>query len=138
LKHAKMTFDAPLTISQISFSKKKSIEQHMLMCGDSAGMIHPLCGNGMSMAIHSAQIASEAIIGYFNTGERDRALLEKNYSTAWNAAFQSRLRAGRLLASLFRSDRRSAVMLNGLKVMPTLLPQIIKRTHGQTLNTYSL
>ncbi len=136
-KHAKMTFSSPLTISQISFAKKKSIEQHMLMCGDSAGMIHPLCGNGMSMAIHSAQIASEAIIDYFSSRDRDRALLEKNYSTRWNAAFRSRLRAGRMLATLFRSERMSAIMLSGLKAVPALLPQIIKRTHGEALQAYT-
>jgi hypothetical protein len=40
----------PYTISQISFEKKTRIEKHMLMLGDAAGMITPLCGNGMSMA----------------------------------------------------------------------------------------
>jgi 2-polyprenyl-6-methoxyphenol hydroxylase-like FAD-dependent oxidoreductase len=25
------------------------------MIGDTAGLIHPLCGNGMAMAIHSAK-----------------------------------------------------------------------------------
>ncbi len=138
LKHARMTFSSPLTISQISFAKKKSIEQHMLMCGDSAGMIHPLCGNGMSMAIHSAQIASEVIIDYFRSSERDRASLEKNYSSRWNVAFRSRLRTGRMLATLFRSDRMSAIMLSGLKAVPALLPQIIKRTHGEALQAYSI
>jgi len=138
LKHSRMVFESPLTISQISFSKKKSIEQHMLMCGDSAGMIHPLCGNGMSMAIHGAQIASQSIIEYFNSSNRDRAALEQNYSSRWDAAFQSRLRTVRLLASLFRSDRMSATMLNGLKAVPSLLPQIIKRTHGEALQAYSI
>ena len=31
------------------------------MLGDAAGMITPLCGNGMSMAFHSAKIAFEKI-----------------------------------------------------------------------------
>lgn len=137
LKHARMTFASPLSISQISFSKKKSIEQHMLMCGDSAGMIHPLCGNGMSMAIHSAQLASEAIIAYFTSSDRDRASLEKTYSTRWNAAFRSRLRTGRMLASLFRSERMSALMLSGLKAVPALLPRIIKATHGEALQPFA-
>jgi flavin-dependent dehydrogenase len=29
------------------------------MIGDTAGLIHPLCGNGMAMAIHSAKLAAE-------------------------------------------------------------------------------
>jgi flavin-dependent dehydrogenase len=35
------------------------------MIGDTAGLIHPLCGNGMAMAIHSAKIVSK-LIGTFN------------------------------------------------------------------------
>ena len=33
----------------------------MLMLGDAAGMITPLCGNGMSMAMHASKLAYEAI-----------------------------------------------------------------------------
>jgi menaquinone-9 beta-reductase len=47
-------YDAPVSISQVSFSKKNAIENNVLMLGDAAGMITPLCGNGMSMAMHSA------------------------------------------------------------------------------------
>ncbi|WP_346210582.1 NAD(P)/FAD-dependent oxidoreductase [Gelidibacter algens] len=65
-KNTTAVFESPLTISQISFDRKSPVEEHMLMCGDSAGMIHPLCGNGMSMAIRSAQIASELIIDYLD------------------------------------------------------------------------
>jgi flavin-dependent dehydrogenase len=38
------------------FQQKKKLENHILMIGDTAGLIHPLCGNGMAMAIHSAKI----------------------------------------------------------------------------------
>jgi flavin-dependent dehydrogenase len=40
----------------VSFEEKKNVEDHMLMIGDTAGLIHPLCGNGMAMAIHSAKL----------------------------------------------------------------------------------
>ena len=49
-------FNEPVTISQISFDKKTQTENHVLMLGDAAGMITPLCGNGMSMAMHSASL----------------------------------------------------------------------------------
>lgn len=58
---ASFLFAAPLTISQISFENKTQIEHHMLMVGDAAGMITPLCGNGMSMAIHSSKLSFEQI-----------------------------------------------------------------------------
>jgi flavin-dependent dehydrogenase len=49
------------------------------MVGDSVGMIHPLCGNGMAMAIHSAKILSELLGDFFRKIE-SRAALEKKYT----------------------------------------------------------
>jgi flavin-dependent dehydrogenase len=43
-----MIFEKPLTISQISFEEKSAVEKGILMIGDTAGLIHPLCGNGMA------------------------------------------------------------------------------------------
>ena len=63
-----LAFEKPLSISQVSFSAKQPVENHILMCGDSAGMIHPLAGNGMSMAIRAAQMASQQILK-FKSGE---------------------------------------------------------------------
>ena len=51
-------FNKPLVISEINFNKKKLIEDFLIMCGDTAGLITPLCGNGMAMAIHSGKIIS--------------------------------------------------------------------------------
>ena len=58
-------YKEPLTISQISFDKKKQVENHVLMIGDAAGMITPLCGNGMSMALHGSKLAAEQIRSFF-------------------------------------------------------------------------
>ena len=43
-----------LSIGQISFSRKTCWEGDLLMIGDSAGMITPLCGDGMAMGMRSA------------------------------------------------------------------------------------
>jgi len=71
-------FEKPLTISQISFAEKQQIENHVIMIGDTAGLIHPLCGNGMAMAIHSAKIAAELLIAYNNDEIQTRNELEKD------------------------------------------------------------
>ena len=65
-EHSKLLFESPLTISQLSFGIKEAVNDHILMVGDTAGLIHPLCGNGMSMAIHSAKICSELLIQHFS------------------------------------------------------------------------
>lgn len=126
-------FDKPLTISQISFQTKKPIENHVLMCGDAAGMIHPLCGNGMGMAIQSAQIASKLILEYINGTISSRKELEKRYIRQWNKTFKYRLKVGHFIAMLFRKDRIAEIMLMILKRIPFLVPIIIKQTHGKPI-----
>jgi menaquinone-9 beta-reductase len=128
-ENTKPLFERPLTISQISFATKKKVDQHVLMTGDTAGLIHPLCGNGMAMAIHSAKIASEEIL----QNHTSRTLLENNYIKNWNSAFGKRITAGRLLSALFRKDNLSAAVMKGLVLFPVLLPVIIRQTHGKAL-----
>jgi flavin-dependent dehydrogenase len=64
-EEAVFIYDQPLAISQISFNRKSQVEDHVLMLGDAAGMISPLCGNGMSMAMHASKIAFNNIRRYF-------------------------------------------------------------------------
>ena len=126
-------FEEPLTISQISFDNKKPIENHIIMCGDTAALIHPLCGNGMSMAIRSAQIASLLIVKYFNSETSNREALEKQYLREWNTAFKLRLKTGHIIADLFNQPKLSEILMQGLKWFPGVLPYIIKRTHGKLM-----
>ncbi|GAA3929969.1 FAD-dependent oxidoreductase [Chitinophaga oryziterrae] len=127
-------FDRPLTISQVSFAAKEKVDQHILMTGDTAGLIHPLCGNGMAMAIHSAKIASEEVLDFFTTNSPSRNTLENNYIKNWNNAFGKRIAAGKLLSALFRKHRLSTAIMKGLVLFPMLLPVIIRQTHGKELN----
>ena len=132
-ENSESVFSKPLTISQVSFSSKNPVEQHILMCGDSASMIHPLSGNGMSMAIRSAQMAALLIIAYFNGEIKSRIILEKAYITEWNNEFRSRLRIGHVVASLFKKYHFSEFLMLILIKLPSLLPKIIKRTHGKPM-----
>ena len=133
-KNSESVFKAPLSISQISFETKNPIENHMLMCGDTAGMIHPLCGNGMSMAIRSAQMASLLIIKFCNGEIKNRKTLEKQYIREWNAEFKLRLTTGHIVANLFSKNKLAEVLIRIVKWFPFILPQIIKRTHGKLMN----
>tara|TARA_R110001592_G_scaffold79617_13_gene237909 strand:- start:6235 stop:7374 length:1140 start_codon:yes stop_codon:yes gene_type:complete len=126
-------FERPLTISQISFSNKNPIENHVIMCGDTAGMIHPLCGNGMSMAIRSAQMASQLIIDYLQGKIKSRQGLENAYQKSWNNEFRTRLKVGHFVAKLFSKNKLADLLVTILKRIPKLLPQIIKQTHGKPM-----
>ncbi|HVI44019.1 MAG TPA: NAD(P)/FAD-dependent oxidoreductase [Chitinophaga sp.] len=133
-ENSRLLFEAPLTISQVSFEEKTKVTDHILMMGDAAGLIHPLCGNGMAMAVHSGKIAAEGVLRFFNADGYTRAQLENDYIKAWNRQFRTRMQAGRLLAGLFLKDRLSALLVQGLAAVPGVLPMIIRQTHGKPIN----
>lgn len=133
LENSTMIFEKPLTISQISFDKKNPIEDHILMAGDTAGLIHPLCGNGMAMAIHGAKIVSEMVAGYFNGSISSREQLEEQYTMAWQSNFSSRLFMGRSLGKLLRNKPVTNLMMEATVHIPGLLPLIIRQTHGKSI-----
>lgn len=127
---AEKIVEQPVTISQISFDKKSQIEDHVILAGDTAGMITPLCGNGMSMAMHGAKIAAEQI-DLFLKGKISRDQMEKNYSNKWQKEFASRLRMGRRIQRLFGNRWLSNSLLNLGSLFPGISKGIIRRTHGK-------
>jgi len=129
----KILFDKPLSISQISFEKKSSIENHILMIGDTAGLNHPFCGNGMAMAIHSAKIASELSSLYLDKTISSRKQLEDRYAREWDSNFKTRLKMGRLLSKILQKEKLASFCMKLLIIFPSLFPEIIKRTHGTPL-----
>ena len=133
LDKAEMIFEKPLGIAQISFQKKQAVENHMSMCGDTAGLIHPLCGNGMAMAIHSAKIAAEHISKYFKDKAYSRTQMEENYGAEWKKTFGRRLKMGRRLQSLLMMPAVSETLITTVTRSPKLLQQLIKSTHGKPI-----
>lgn len=129
-ENSEMVYTAPLTISQISFSKKTQVENHILLLGDAAGMITPLCGNGMSMALRGSKIASGKIEAFLQN-KMNRATMEKRYETNWKLAFSGRLTIGRLIQKTFGKDRVTNRFIGLMKRLPVITNIIIRQTHGK-------
>jgi hypothetical protein len=130
--NATLVIEKPLSISQISFNKKETVSNHILMIGDTAGLIHPLCGNGMAMAIHSAKLAAEEVTKFLNN-LINRNQLEENYTKNWNNNFKTRLAFGRILSSIIKNEKIAAVALGITIKFPIILRYIISKTHGKTI-----
>ncbi len=124
-------YDQPLSISQVSFQQKTQVEDHVLMIGDAAGMITPLCGNGMSMAMHGSKIAA-GIIHEFLQGNINRQQMEENYARQWNKTFGKRLRTGRLIQRFFGKIWMTNLFIRTMKVFPGLTRWLIRQTHGES------
>jgi flavin-dependent dehydrogenase len=130
-KNSEFLFEKPETINEISFETKSPVDQHILMTGDAAGMITPLCGNGMAMAIHSSKILSERVIHFCNDPRYSREQLERDYTRSWKGIFEKRLWAGRQIQRLFGSEWASDGAVNLARYVKPAAHWLMKKTHGK-------
>ena len=100
------------------------------MLGDAAGMITPLCGNGMSMAFHSSKIAFENVHLFLNK-KISREEMERKYSKEWKKQFGKRLRNGRMIQQFFGKEKLTNLFIKSIKPFPFLIHKMIKATHGK-------
>ncbi|GAB4126377.1 MAG: NAD(P)/FAD-dependent oxidoreductase [Raineya sp.] len=130
-QEAVFLYDKPLAISQISFDFKPLVENHILMLGDSAGMIAPLCGNGMTMAMQASSLLSKEIVEFLG-GKQSRKQMEQNYQKNWNNTFATRMKIGRALQNyVFGGKKSTNLAIAALRKMPFLVKNLIQLTHGK-------
>jgi flavin-dependent dehydrogenase len=122
-------FEKPLAISQIGFRKKHTYKSDVLLLGDAAGAIAPLCGNGMSIALRSSKIISASISLYLHNKISKKDLI-KQYTDAWNKHFSLRIKTGYYLQMLFGKKITTLWALKLLSVFPGLFRKLISFTHG--------
>lgn len=128
---ATFLYRSPLTISQIHFQPKTQIEDHILLTGDAAGMIPPLSGNGMTMAMHGSRIAFQQV-RLFLEDKINREEMETAYQKNWNTTFCQRLKTGRWLQQLFGRQWVTDSFIKIMRPFPALTDQLIKKTHGKS------
>ncbi len=129
-RESEFLFEKPETINEISFESKSPVERHVLMVGDTAGMIAPLCGNGMAMAMRASRFAAEFVSRFCTDANYSRHQLEHDYTKAWRNNFQRRLWVGRQLQKLFGAETASALAVNLAVYVPAAAEAIIRKTHG--------
>ena len=130
LSSVKLLPGFPVTISQISFDKKSQVENNVLLIGDAAGMITPLCGNGMSMALHGSKIAFTCINNFLQK-KISRQQMEESYATEWKHQFAHRLRMGRMIQRLFGKRSVTNLFIAAVKPFPAIIRSLIRSTHGK-------
>ena len=129
---AQFLYDKPEVINEISFAPKRAVEGHILMAGDSAGLITPLCGNGMAMAIHGAKFVSE-LSDAFLRNQLTRAELEGRYQRGWSERFAQRLWVGRSVQKLFGKPWLTEVGAWAFDAYKPALRTVMRQTHGEVM-----
>ncbi|MBI2214060.1 MAG: NAD(P)/FAD-dependent oxidoreductase [Acidobacteria bacterium] len=86
-----------LSSEPVIFAARSPVVNGILMVGDAAGIIDPLAGNGMAMAIQSALVAAAAIV---ENGLRDVDATAAQYDASYRALFLDRIRWSRRVSKL--------------------------------------
>ena len=85
-----------LSIAQVPFGPKRPVINEILMAGDSAGLITPLAGDGIAMALRGGQLAAERMVAFL-LGSQSATAFCNGYARDWRREFAGRVRLGRLL-----------------------------------------
>lgn len=116
-------------VSQVSFSPRTAWAGDVCMVGDTAGMIAPMCGDGMAMALRSAEIAAPLLDAFLNTQQRP-ADLKQHYEARWNREFSLRMRLGRWLHHAYGHPTVSRLGVAVCRQVPALGRWFIRNTRG--------
>jgi len=117
-------------LSQISFAPKENFYNDICMIGDTAGMITPLCGDGMAMALRSAEIAVP-LVSQFLEHQITAIAFKQQYAIAWRKEFQTRLQLGRLMHNCFVQPSLANIGVSLCQTAPALGNWIIGATRGK-------
>jgi flavin-dependent dehydrogenase len=120
-----------IATSEIPFNPKTTLEGDILMAGDSAGMIAPLAGDGMSIALRGGRMAAEFVARHL-LGDVNVSDLRREYAQAYKRAFGARIRLGRFLQACLFEPSLLALGLRALNRFPALGHYIVTHTRGKS------
>jgi len=107
------------------------------LIGNAAGEVHPIIGEGISMALQSAWLLCEELAGSADAfrcdarGEMRRRLVQQRYALRWHSHFSRRMRLAACFAHAAMRPRLAAPLLPLLRRAPALLG-IAARASGKT------
>ncbi len=118
-----------ISISQVPFLEKEPVWRDLLLAGDAAGLIAPLAGDGIAMALESGLLAGEAAARFLER-RFSAAELPSTYARAWKRRYQGRLRLGRFLQTLMLNPASLGLTLRLLRLLPPLGELALRKTRG--------
>jgi flavin-dependent dehydrogenase len=116
-----------LSIAQIAFAPRSHWEDDVMMIGDAAELIAPLCGDGMAMAMRSAEICAPLVADYLHS-RRAAPHLKAQYVNSWEREFRARLRWGGLLQFVLLHPPLASGAVRLLSRFPTMGQFLIEQT----------
>jgi menaquinone-9 beta-reductase len=118
-----------LAVAPVDAFRRATPWDGMGCVGDAAAMIPPLCGDGMAMALRSAEICAPLANAYL-AGALTRNAWAALYSQQWQAEFAQRLRVGRALQRLLAAPGLAERLIRLGQVVPGLVKLLVRATRG--------
>ncbi len=115
--------------SQLVFHQRSLFADDVCLIGDAAGMIAPLCGDGMAMAMTAAEMAA-SLAHEFVCGRLDAHSFRAAYVRSWRRRFRRRMALGRLLHAGYVRPVTSELGIRAACVVPPLGRALIRATRG--------
>ena len=123
--------DKFIAVSQITFVPKGALAGDVCMIGDTAGMIAPMCGDGMAMALRSAELEAPLALAFLE-GRMTAARFRKDYARAWRREFGLRMRLGRWMHHAYCRPAVSRLSVGVVRRLPGLGRWLIRKTRSTT------
>jgi flavin-dependent dehydrogenase len=116
-------------VSRPSLAARGKFDRDICMAGDAAGMIAPLCGDGMAMALRGASLATRLLDGFL-CGKLSAGKVKLLYESAWNDSFAARLAIGRLAHAVAFSPSLADLAVGQCNAHPRLGQWLVEHTRG--------
>lgn len=120
-------------VSQIPLMSKSRFTNDVCMIGDAAGMIAPLCGDGMAMALQTADMVTPLAIKFLD-GRDSASTFRNKYRKAWTDTFGQRMYLGRWIHKAAFRPGAARLLVNSMRALPPLARWLIRSTRGVNLN----
>ena len=128
-EHLERVSDSFCAVSQVSVRPKTAFEGDVCMIGDTAGMIAPMCGDGMAMALRSAELVAPHVDSFLQDASTADAF-RSGYTADWHAEFGTRMRVGRWAHQAYIRPWVASAGLALCQVAPFLARWVIRNTRG--------
>jgi flavin-dependent dehydrogenase len=112
--------DGYLSSEPVIFRARSAVEGGIFMIGDASGVIDPLTGNGMAMAVQSALLAAPLLLRLVEQPSRRRKI-EDEYRRAHRRFFASRI----------AWSRRAALLLSRPRLLDAALAAVRSKSVGE-------
>ena len=131
-RYARLERSTPwVSVAAMSFRARRPAAGPHVLVGDSAALVSPFLGEGISMALESGRLAAIAL---HEAGRTECAVeVAARYAARWRRRFAGRLRLGQWVQRVLLSDRPVDHAVRVLAVVPGIVDGFVRGTRSREL-----